>query len=131
MEVQAGGDTADQQQVKPPPCGVAQPASTADLPQTRQSRPYRKDFVRRRPIVILVLRERDGARPDQRHLPAGNVIQLRKFVERMAPAEGGEATFHAGVGGAFRGWDRAGNALDGESPGRGGSGVPPGSAPLG
>jgi hypothetical protein len=124
MKIQAGGDAPNQQQIQAFSSGVIEPAAAPDLPQTSQSRPYRQDFVRRRSIVFLVLPERNGARPDERHLPADNVNQLRKFIEGMTPAERCKTALDAGVGAAFRCGNVAGNALDGESSGRGASGVP-------
>lgn len=87
VEAKGRRTTANEELVEPFPAGVAQPASTANLPEPCQSGAHREDFFGGGPVEFVEFRSRDWPRTDERHLAANHVDELWKLVERMTAAE--------------------------------------------
>src|SRR6185312_6367716 len=89
-----------------------QTTSTGDLPETSHPGFHAEDFEGIRPIIGVQFEAGDRTRSHERHLSAGDVIQLRNLIERVAPADRGECAADSCVPLALLDWHRIEDILD-------------------
>jgi hypothetical protein len=97
QEVQWERPTADHEKVKPSPLRVIQPASAANLPETRNARFFGKEQCGITPVVVFDLAPSKRPRSYQSHLPAYHLPELRQFIDGKASANDRKRTCHARV----------------------------------
>src|SRR5581483_2183411 len=102
-----------QEQIEPAPLPVGEPVASGHLPEAGESGHDTENFTGHGAVMFVQLFGGDGSRTDEGHLAAGNLPELRKFVDRVAAAERREGTGNSGIirGLALR-HGCAGKALD-------------------